>query len=88
MVEDAEKGLTYSNILKTLKTSIKDADTVNGIKTIRKSVRGNLLLKTDRSVASKVKEQVQLALNTKNIRLINGERMKLIHIKGIDSEDS
>lgn len=34
----------------------------------------------------KIKERVQAALGTSKIRLLNGERDKMIHLKGLDSE--
>lgn len=81
-----EVGSTYSDMLKTLKSSLKEKNTVKGIRGIRNSVVGNLLSTTDKGMAEKIKQRVQRALSTSKIKVLNGEREKLIHLKWLDRQ--
>lgn len=40
-------GSTYSDMLKTLKTSLKNESTIEGIRGVRKSAKGDLMGQTE-----------------------------------------
>lgn len=45
-MEDADAGLSNVEMLKTLKENLKDKDTVNNIKYVRKTAKESLLITT------------------------------------------
>lgn len=84
LIIEASANRGYNSLLGTLKEKL-NANTAAGIKCVKKTANGNLLLQLrGEAKAEQLKEKVEEALGTENIRMADGLSRKTVFIRGID----
>lgn len=84
LIIEASESRGYNSLLGTLREKL-NASTAAGIKSVKKTANGNLLLQIrGEAKAEELRGRVKEALGTDNIRMADGLPRKTLFIRGID----
>jgi hypothetical protein len=78
------KDMSYADMIKSLRTRLTDAGTVEKIQNVRKTANGNLLIKIGKDAES-VKKKISEVLQNAIVKVLDGNKGAIVNIRDIDS---
>lgn len=80
------KGTTYADLLKEVRAEVKTQQVKANIRSIREARNGDIVIAMNRGSDTKIlKETVSSKVGKERIRIRGNQKMRFLHIKGMDS---
>lgn len=75
----------YADILKKIKAEVRDKQTLENIKGVRRTARGNVVITTRQGEAGNLKKAIQGITQMTNVRELQNKKVVTLHARGMDA---